>query len=138
MLSEVVVETVVDERSFGELIGHELRWLRTIRVVRPVGYTLSFMTFSVPVAALGCAIARAAWPAVVLLLTTAFGRLMLHLRVRGTKSDLARDLLVLPLRDVLSLALWSWGFVTRRVRWRDARLHVTSDGSVQPVVRITQ
>ena len=138
ILSDVVVETCVDERSLGELVRHELRWLRTIRTVRPLGYTLSFMTFSVPVAWLGCAIARAAWPAVVLLLATAFGRLMLHLRVRGPRSDLARDLLVLPLRDVLSLSLWGWGFVTRRVHWRDARLHVTRDGSVQPVVRITQ
>lgn len=138
ILSDVVVETCVDERSFGELVRHELRWLRTIRTVRPVGYLLSFITFSVPVASLGCAIAHAACPAVILLAVTALGRLMLHLRVRSTNSDLARDLLVLPLRDVLSLALWGWGFVTRRVHWRDARLSVTRDGSVQPVVRITQ
>jgi hypothetical protein len=34
--------------------------------------------------------------------------------------------------------LWAWGFVTRQVRWRDDRYRVTRDGSVQPVVRITQ
>src|SRR5580693_96544 len=78
ILSDVVVETCVDERSFGGLVRHELRWLRTIRAVRPIGYTLSFMTFSVPVACVGCAISHAAAPAVILLLVTAFGRLMLH------------------------------------------------------------
>jgi ceramide glucosyltransferase len=134
ILSDVVVETCVDERSFGELVRHELRWLRTIRAVRPVGYALSFVTFSVPIAWLGCAIARAAAPALMLLLVTVICRLMMHLRVRSPNSRLARDLLVLPLRDVLSLMLWAWGFVTRRVHWRDAHFHITRDGSVQPVV----
>jgi ceramide glucosyltransferase len=134
ILSDVVVETCVDERSFGELVRHELRWLRTIRTVRPIGYALSFMTFSVPMAWVGCAISRAAAPAMILLVVTALGRLMLHLRVRSPNSDLARDLLVLPLRDLLSLLLWGWAFVTRRVHWRGARFDITRDGSVQPVV----
>jgi ceramide glucosyltransferase len=137
VLSAVVVETWVDERSFGGLLRHELRWLRTIRTVRPVGYGLSFITFSVPAALLGCAISRGAWPAIVLLAVTALGRIALHLRVRGTASGLARDLAVLPLREALSLLLWAWGFFARRVQWRDDRFRVTRDGSVQPVVRIT-
>jgi ceramide glucosyltransferase len=138
VLSAVVVDTCVDERSFGGLVRHELRWLRTIRTVRPLGYGLSFITFSVPVAWLGCAISRGAWPAIVLLAVTALGRIALHLRVRGAASSIARDFAVLPLREALSLLLWAWGFVTRRVHWRNDRLRVTSDGSVQPVVRITQ
>ncbi len=138
VLSAVVVDTCVDERSFGGLVRHELRWLRTIRTVRPLGYGLSFITFSVPVAWLGCAISHGAWPAIVLLALTALGRIALHLRVRGAAARIARDFAVLPLREALSLLLWAWGFVTRRVHWRDDRLRVTSDGSVQPVVRITQ
>ena len=138
VLSAVVVETCVDERSCGDLLRHELRWLRTIRAVRPLGYGLSFITFSVPAALLGCAISRGAWPAIVLLAITALGRIVLHVRVRGTASGIARDFALLPLREALSLLLWAWGFVTRQVRWRDDRYRVTRDGSVQPVVRITQ
>ena len=138
LLSDVVVETCVDERSFGDLVRHELRWLRTIRAVRPLGYGLSFITFSVPVALLGCALSAGAWPTILLLVVTALGRIVLHLRVRGTVSGVARDFAVLPLREALSLGLWAWGFVTRRVHWRDDRFRVTRDGSVQPVVRITQ
>lgn len=138
ILSDVVVETCVDERSFGDLLRHELRWLRTIRAVRPLGYGLSFITFSLPAALLGCAISAGSWPAVVLLAVTALGRIVLHLRVRGTLSGIARDFALLPLREALSLGLWAWGFVTRRVHWRDDRFRVTRDGSVQPVVRITQ
>ena len=138
VLSAVVVETSVDERSFGDLVHHELRWLRTIRTVRPLGYCLSFITFSVPLALLGCAISHGAGPAIALLAVTAVARVALHLRVRGTPSGIARYFAVLSLREALSLLLWAWGFVTRRVHWRDDRFRVTRDGSVQPVVRITQ
>ena len=138
ILSDVVVETCVDERSFGDLLRHELRWLRTIRAVRPVGYGLSFITFGLPAAGLGCVISAGSRPAVALFAVTALGRIVLHLRVRGTLSGVARDFALLPLREALSVGLWAWGFVTRRVHWRDDRFRVTRDGSVQPVVRITQ
>ena len=32
------------------------------------------------------------------------------------------------MRDVLSLSLWAWSFVTRRVHWRDDRYRVTRSG----------
>jgi ceramide glucosyltransferase len=133
VLSDVVVDTYVTERTFDDLVRHELRWLRTIRAVRPVGYSLSFITFGVPVAFLGSLLSLGAWPAVSLLITAALARLMLHFRVRGASSAMVRELLVLPLRDVLSLALWSWGFVSREVHWRDDLYRVTRDGSVQPL-----
>ena len=37
VLSHVIVDTSVDERTFRHLVQHGLRWLRTIRVVRPGG-----------------------------------------------------------------------------------------------------
>jgi ceramide glucosyltransferase len=138
VLSDVVVETCVDERSLGKLVRHELRWLRTIRAVRPTGYSLSFITFGVPVAAIGCLLAGGGRPALALLAVTVAARVILHFMVRRPDSALALHLLALPLRDALSLSLWGWGFVTRRVHWRDDRLRVTSDGSAHPVVRITQ
>jgi len=134
VLSDVVVETCVDERNFGELVRHELRWLRTIRAVRPMGYALSFVTYGVPVAALGSLLAAGAAAAVAMLGITATARVMLHLAVRKPGTALSH-MLVLPLRDTLSFALWGWGFVTRRVHWRDDHFQVTRDGSVESVVR---
>lgn len=130
VLSDVVVETCVDERSIGDLVRHELRWLRTIRAVRPLGYALSFITFGVPVALVGCLLAGGARPAIAMLATTALARVMLHWVVRAPRASL----LVLPLRDGLTLALWAWGFVNRSVQWRDDRYRVTHDGSAQPVL----
>ncbi|MGO9512538.1 MAG: bacteriohopanetetrol glucosamine biosynthesis glycosyltransferase HpnI [Steroidobacteraceae bacterium] len=133
VLSDMVVETSVDEPSFGDLARHELRWLRTIRTVRPIGYSLLFITFGVPLACFGGLLAAGARPALALLGVTVLARVMIHWRVRSPNSALAR-LALLPLRDGLSFALWLWGFVTRRVHWRDDRYRVTRDGSAQPIL----
>jgi ceramide glucosyltransferase len=132
VLSEVVVDICVDERSLGDVIRHELRWLRTIRAVRPVGYACSFVTFGVPVAALGTVLAAAAKPALAMFAITAVARVMLHSAARKPRSALSQ-LWVLPLSDSLAFALWCWGFVTRHVQWRRARYRVARDGSAHPI-----
>lgn len=134
VLSDVVVEVCVAERSLGELMRHELRWLRTIRALRPVGYGLSFVTFGVPVAVLGTLLAGCAAPAVGMLALTGLARVTLHLSTRVPSSN-RLQLLILPLRDVLSLGLWVWSFATRRVYWREGLYRVTRDGSVQLIAR---
>ena len=135
VLSDVVVDVCVAEPSFGDLVRHELRWLRTIRALRPMGYAFTFITFGMPVAALGVLLAGGAAAAVGMLSITALARVVLHLLARRPGSPVWQ-LAILPLRDMLSLALWGWSFVTRRVQWREVRYRVTRDGSVQPVVRI--
>ena len=45
-LSDYVVENIVEEDSFKNLILHELRWARTLRRVEPLGYALTFLTDS--------------------------------------------------------------------------------------------
>ena len=132
VLSEVVVETLVDERSLGDLVRHELRWLRTIRAVRPLGYALCFVTFGLATVALGCLVAAGAGAAPALLAITALARLMLHFGVRDARSAV-RELWVLPLTDLLGFALWCWGFLSRRVQWRRARYRIARDGSAHPI-----
>ncbi|MGH8294112.1 MAG: bacteriohopanetetrol glucosamine biosynthesis glycosyltransferase HpnI [Steroidobacteraceae bacterium] len=136
VLSDVVVDTSVDERTLAQFVQHGLRWLRTVRVVRPGGYALSVVTFSLPVAALGCALARGTPVTLSLLGATAALRLMLHCAARGPEPAPTRlwtGLWALPISDILGFALWSWGFVTRQVHWRQSRYRVARDGSVQPI-----
>ncbi|HUN75044.1 MAG TPA: bacteriohopanetetrol glucosamine biosynthesis glycosyltransferase HpnI [Steroidobacteraceae bacterium] len=132
VLSDVVVETYVDEPSAPALVRHELRWLRTIRTVRPAGYLFSLPSFGWPVAALGCLLAAGAHAALLMLAITGGARVLLHFAVRSTGSALFQ-LWVLPLNDLLAFLLWAWGFVSRRVHWRAARYRVARDGSVQPL-----
>ena len=130
----MVVETYVAENRFADLLKHELRWLRTIRAVRPTGYFLSFITFGVPAAALGALLCGGVEPAALMLGVTAAARTLLHLKMRGPR-DVVRQLLALPLRDVLSVFLWTWGFATRSVHWKNDHYRVNRDGSVLPVAR---
>jgi ceramide glucosyltransferase len=133
VLSDVVVETCVVEGSFADLVSHELRWLRTIRTLRPLSYCFCFITFGVPTAALGAVLAGGHPPVIVMLAVTVLARLMLHLKV-GKSLWGVGGLLALPIRDLLSVGLWAWSFATRRVQWRDDQYSVSSDGSVRPVV----
>jgi len=133
VLSEVQVETAVAECDLGELVRHELRWLRTIRALRPLGYSLYFVTLGVPVAALGCLLSGGATVSLFMLGVTASARVMLHFSSRSRDSS-AWQLFLLPLRDLLNLALWCGGFVTDRVHWRNDLFRVADDGSAQPVV----
>jgi ceramide glucosyltransferase len=132
VLSDVVVETCVDEPSLGQLVRHELRWLRTIRAVRPLGYSLAGITFSLPVAALGALLASGSRAVLILLAIAALARVMLHCAGRRTGAAISQ-LWALPLADMLGFTLWCWGFVTRRVHWRQDRFWVARDGSVQPI-----
>jgi ceramide glucosyltransferase len=132
VLSNVVVDTAVDERTFRHLAQHGLRWLRTIRVVRPGGYALSAVTFSLPVAVIGCALAAGTRLTLSLLAATVVLRLMLHLAVQAPARTWSR-LWAIPLADALGFALWCGAFLTREVQWRQGRYRVARDGSVQPI-----
>jgi len=132
VLSRVRVETDVSEPSAADLLRHELRWLRTIRAVRPASYACSFVTFSVPVAALGCLLAGMSTGSLMLLALTGIVRVMLHFANRGADSALMQ-LTVLPFNDLLAFGLWCWGFASRRVHWRERRYRVARDGSVRPI-----
>ncbi|HWX80829.1 MAG TPA: bacteriohopanetetrol glucosamine biosynthesis glycosyltransferase HpnI [Steroidobacteraceae bacterium] len=136
VLSDVVVEIAVAQRSFQELIGHELRWLRTIRMLRPAGYSFSFVTFTIPVALIAACLSRGAPAALIMLAIAALARFLLHLQTRQAGAT-AAQLFIVPFRDMLSLSLWAVSFRNRRVRWRDDHFEVTPDGSVELVVRGT-
>ncbi len=132
VLSELEVETCVDEARFRDLLQHELRWLRTIRAVRPLGYALSGITFGLPVAILGCLLARGSAAAVALLAITVATRLVIDSAPRRDR-PLLMQLWLIPLADVLAFALWFWSFATREVEWRHTRFRLARDGTAQPL-----
>jgi ceramide glucosyltransferase len=135
VLSEVEVEVAVVETTFKILVNHELRWLRTIRAVRPMSYCFCFITFGIPVGLLGTLLTGGAPIASLLLGLTVAARVLLHLNMRPSNATMALTALVLP-REILSLGLWGWSFMTRRVRWRDEHYHVYRDGSALPIARV--
>jgi ceramide glucosyltransferase len=112
---------------------HELRWMRTIRVLRPRSFLGIFVTFSLPLALLGITFAAGA-PTLSLAAWALFGvvvmaRLVLHVapRVSG-KRGLWSDFWLLPLRDFLLFWVWCRSFSSFRVNWRGNEFDVDSDG----------
>ena len=132
VLSDVEVDVVVAESGLGSLVEHELRWLRTIRAIRPLAYSFCFITFALPVALLGALLSRGGSMALTLLAVAAAARVLLHLKRRQARASPAQIALI-PLRDCLSLALWAWSFTNRRVKWRNEHYHVSRDGSALPL-----
>jgi len=134
VLSEVEVETSVHEASFAELLRHQLRWLRTIRTVQPVGYAAAGISFALPMAILGSLLAGGSLLTLAMVAITAGARLVLNSAARKSRS-LAGQLWLVALNDLLGFLLWCWSFTTRRVHWRDARYRLAPDGTIHPIAQ---
>jgi ceramide glucosyltransferase len=139
VLCPFVVETDVAEEGFGAHANRELRWMRTIRTVAPVGYSFMGFSFALPVALLGLLLA---WPspwAWALGGLTLVGRSGIHWEQqrRATAPQagyrLGYDWVLIPLRDSLLLAVWVAGFLGRAVTWRGRRYRVRSGGALSPL-----
>jgi ceramide glucosyltransferase len=119
--------------SLGELIRHETRWMRTIRVLRPRSFPFLFITFSLPLAVVGFALtaAQASCSAagLVLLLICVNARVILHRLSQQPGNRRGRSgLWLLPLRDSLICWIWCRTFLTSRVTWRGAEFEVDVHG----------
>ena len=132
VLCDAEVETCVDEPALVDLVRHQLRWLRTIRTVQPLGYALAGVTFGVPAAIVGSLLAGGSVVTLAMVAVTVMARLMLNSPPRNSRSLLAQLWLV-ALNDLLGFALWCWSFTTRRVHWRQARYRVARDGTIHPI-----
>jgi ceramide glucosyltransferase len=125
-LSEHVVETIVDEPSLSSLLLHEVRWARTIRSVRPIGYVLSLVTFGLPLSLLALASGGLTAGA----LTAVAANLVVRIAVRAIgrpahrRASRWREAGLVVARDALSLAVWALAFCGRGVRWYGARFSV--------------
>jgi ceramide glucosyltransferase len=137
VLSEVEVDTLVEERTAADLVAHELRWRRTIRSLNPYGYAFSFVTLGLPVTALQLLLTRGAAPATAIFSATAVASALTHFNARRPGAPVSALLLV-PLRDLLHFGLWIWSFATRRVQWGDDHYEVSRDGAAQPVEGLGQ
>jgi ceramide glucosyltransferase len=132
VLSEIEVEIQVDEASLADLVRHQLRWLRTIRTVRPVGFAFAGVTFGLPVTMLATVLAAGSATTLAMMAVTALARFMISSTPRRRHSPIAQLWLV-AFNDLFVFALWCWSFTTRRVQWRQTRYRVARDGTAQPI-----
>ena len=132
-LCPYMVENVVNEQSLKGLFLHELRWARTVRTVQPIGYALSFVTYAIPMSILVSIGIEASlnWDMMSFLaVAVAISlRLAVHRLVgRAIPSYRASDIFLVPLRDLMSFAIWAASYRSRHVRWKNEDFYVQADG----------
>lgn len=133
VLSPYVIDGEHHEPDLASLTRHELRWMSTIRVLRPRSFRWMFLTFSLPLAAIGITLASVeaspstgAW---LLFAAAVVARLALHFvhRLHGNR-PLLSDLWLLPSRDLLICWIWWRSFFISRITWRGNEFDVDADG----------
>jgi ceramide glucosyltransferase len=129
-LCPYLVDNVIAEPTLAALFRHELRWARTIRLVAPLGFVGSVVTQPVVMAALAASLGvfPVAAPAMlVLALACRCAGVLAVDRALGLEPS---PLYLLPIRDVLSFAVFVASFFTRRVEWRDRTFRVGPGGEL--------
>ncbi len=142
VLSRYEVTTTVHEPGIGALLTHELRWMRTIRTVDPIGHAGLVVTYALALSLVAAVVAGPHLWALALAALALMLRTWLHWVLRPAPIDPLESRraptydtfaawllpLVLIVRDCMSLAVWAASFVGRRVTWRHEALHVQPDG----------
>jgi len=132
-LVDEVVETSVPDYSLKGFVDHQLRWARSTRDSRKLGYVGLGITFCLPWAVFACIASGFALWSFTLLSLTLLARVSVALSVGvGVLHDgqVLRDLWLLPLRDFFAFGFWLWSFAGDTVVWRGEQFHL-HDGRIR-------
>jgi len=133
-LSGYYVESVMQRESLRGILSRQLRWARTMRASRPLGYLASGVTLPVPMAflaLLSSGLSGPGWTAAGLLglvrlcCGLIFSRRFVH------DGLFPRYLWLLPLRDILASVTWALSFLGNRVVWRSNVFRVLPGGALR-------
>ena len=129
VLAPCVITNIIEECSLRDTFRHELRWARTVCNVQPVGYAFSFITYTIPMSLVFCAVTTSLTLGVFMLVSSIIVRLWMH-GVARRKLALAGSPVpwLLPLRDLMCFTVWAMSFLGRKVSWRSHSFSLQSDG----------
>ncbi len=136
-LCPLVVECWDAPQSWRQVWKHQLRWARTIRVCQPVPYFFSllanatlwpllWLTFSALAATSFCP----SLTAVFLLLVRIWIAQDLQRRFTPDRNLISPAWLV-PVRDVLNVAIWLAAFSGNTIEWRGRKMKLRRDGTLE-------
>jgi ceramide glucosyltransferase len=135
-LCPVVVECWTAPMNWRDVWQHQLRWARTIRVCQPLPYFFSILsnathwpllwlvvsltssaTLCAPLAAGACLLVRIC--------------VAQNLQRRFTQSRaLVSPAWLVPVKDLLQVALWAGAFLGNKITWRGQQLKLRGDGTL--------
>jgi ceramide glucosyltransferase len=134
-VSPLTIGHMCGDISALDLWQHELRWARTIRSLDPAGYAGSIVTHAFPlalVAALAGVTTAAIGPVLALgLCTASFGcRLALVRQVERAFNVPTQSWWLVPLRDLLSFAVFVSSLTGQSARWKGHRYRFAAGGTL--------
>lgn len=127
VLADMVVETYVPDYTFAAFLEHQMRWGRSTRDSRRWGYMGLVFTFGFFWAILAVIFSRGAPWSWGLLGAALFLRMITALVVGvGVLHDsqIVRDLWLVPLRELVSVAVWMGSFFGHTITWRGKKFQV--------------
>ena len=132
-LSQHVVETAMAPSGFAGMISHQMRWARSTRISRPLGYLGLILTYGTALAVLTVLVDRGSILSLSLLAITLILRLTMGWMIGVywlRDAILKRNFWLLPLRDLLSFGIWCSSWIGKRVEWRGQAFQVARDGKM--------
>lgn len=126
-LAPFAVDTRVPETRLGDLWGHELRWAKTTRALRPGSYVASVLTHALPVVLILFACRPSPVSGLLLGSVAALRAVLLACiearfgRAKGTVSPAPWTLIA---REILYFGIWAAAFASRRIMWRGRALRI--------------
>ncbi len=128
VLSPQLVDTMMADPDLRAMIGHELRWARTIRLIAPIGFAASVVTHPLALSLIAT-LALGFPPAMLAVLAIVLACRLAMVRIIDRALDLpAANLWLVPIRDMLSFAVFIASFLGNRVAWRDSTFRIAADG----------
>ncbi|HVN18969.1 MAG TPA: bacteriohopanetetrol glucosamine biosynthesis glycosyltransferase HpnI [Dongiaceae bacterium] len=127
VLSDTIVQTYLPPYRFRDFVAHQIRWARGVRDARLAGYIGLASTFGLFWSLLNLGVARGvpwAWGVFGLVLVLRF------LVALGVGKKVLRDrqvlpnLWLLPVRDLIAVAVWITSFFGHTVTWRGDRFQL--------------
>lgn len=120
---------VCSEPSFAELWRHELRWATTVRSIDPLGYLGWMLTQPLPLALIALIFGGGA-EAVALAIAAMACRTGVLIAVERGYRQPPHSYWLVPLRDLLSFAIFVSGLIVRDVSWKGQNYRLKSKGTL--------
>ena len=131
VLSSCVIEHRIGSQTLSENLQHRLRWARSTRRSRPVGYWGQIFTNPLPLALLLWLAVPRLWP---LLAITVFFRALAAWSTAGWVLHdplTGRRWWLVPFQDLISVFVWIAGLFGNTINWRGRRYKLLRDGRFQ-------
>jgi ceramide glucosyltransferase len=124
-LSSYVIEHHIGDSDWRHNAAHRLRWARSTRRSRPLGYLGQIFTMPLPLALL-VFVAHPAWWVVLPIAMAIRGAAAHSVATRVLRAPL--NWALLPVEDVAGFCFWIAGFFGNTITWRGRRYRLYRDG----------